>query len=60
MNPLEDKIAAIIAEHVEIGYELRPDGLVDPSTIGVTGAHGAAHMVIHELSKAPTEHPIEG
>lgn len=47
---LEDEIAAMIAEHVVIAYELRQDGLVDPKTIRVGGANGAAHVVIHALA----------
>lgn len=51
---LERKLAPIIAEHVEIGYTLRPDGLVDPDTIRVTGAMGAAHMAIHFMKQHMT------
>lgn len=51
---LECQLAPIIAEHVEIGYTLRPDGLVDPDTIRVTGAMGAAHMAIHFLKQHMT------
>lgn len=51
---LERELAPIIAEHVEIGYTLRPDGLVDPETIRVTGAMGAAHMAIHFLKERMT------
>lgn len=43
----EHKLATIIAEHVEICYQLRSDGLVNPSTIRVTGTLGAAHMAFH-------------
>lgn len=43
---LERRLAALIAEHVEIGYTLRPDGLVDPDTIKITGATGAASVAI--------------
>jgi hypothetical protein len=48
---LEHKIAALIAEHVTIGYQLRPDGLVDPDTIRVFSALGAAHVVVHALTQ---------
>ncbi len=48
---LERKLAELLKEHIEIGYVLRPDGLVDPDTIKVTGAMGAAHMAIHFLKQ---------
>ena len=48
-DTLEHQIAALIAEHVTIGYELGPDGRVNPDTIFVAGTLGAAHVVIHAL-----------
>ncbi len=51
---LEQQLAPIIAEHVTIGYVLRPDGLVDPDTIRITGALGTSHMVIHFIKQHMT------
>lgn len=50
MEALEREIAALIREHVEIGYELLPGGVVNPDSIGVS-AYGAAHVVVHRLRK---------
>jgi hypothetical protein len=49
---LEEEIAELIAEEVGVGYQLNPDGTVNPDTIRVF-AHGAAFAVIHRL-RAPT------
>jgi hypothetical protein len=45
----EEEIAALILEHVEVGYTLGEGGLVDPDTIFVSTA-GAAHVIAHRLS----------
>jgi hypothetical protein len=42
----EEEIAALIREHVEVGYTLGEGGLVDPDTIFVNAA-GAAHVIAH-------------
>jgi len=47
---IERRVAALIAEHVVIGYALCPGGLADPDTIGVSSAAGAAHVVVHALT----------
>lgn len=52
MEKLERELAAIIAEHVTIGYRLDPGGVVNPDTIHVSSALGAAHMAIHFLKQA--------
>lgn len=51
---LERQLAPIIAEYVEIGYVLGPDGRVDPDTIRVSGAMVAAHRAIHFLKQHMT------
>ncbi len=45
---LEREVAALIREHVGVGYELLPGGFADPDTIHVY-AEGAAHMVVFRL-----------
>jgi hypothetical protein len=45
----EETIAALIREHVEVGYTLGEGGLVDPDTIFVNAA-GAAHVIHHAVT----------
>lgn len=51
---LAQKLAPIIAEHVEIAYQLDADGRVDPNTIRVSGALGAAYMALHFIKQHMT------
>jgi len=50
----EEEIAALIREHVEVGYTLGEGGLVDPETIFVNAA-GAAHVIHHAVTSG--SHP---
>jgi hypothetical protein len=51
---LEREVAALICEHVTIGYSFAKNGggLVDPETIFVM-AEGAAHVIVHRLIGRP-------
>lgn len=44
----ESELAELIKDHVNIGYELLPGGVVDPTTIFITTL-AAAHVVLHKL-----------
>jgi hypothetical protein len=52
----EGEIAALIREHVEVGYTLGDGGLVDPGTIFVN-AVGAAHAIHHAVSNGQRTDP---